>query len=131
MEQLECPFCHLDATRINHESEFAVAFSDGFPVTEGHALVIPKRHVDSLFELSEQEQADLWKLVALVRAELQTKFQPDGFNIGLNDGVAAGQTVMHAHIHIIPRRHGDAADPKGGVRWIIPDKANYWSGGQK
>jgi diadenosine tetraphosphate (Ap4A) HIT family hydrolase len=131
MNQYDCPFCRLDKNRIRMESEFAAAFLDGFPVAQGHTLVIPKRHVASLFELTEKEQAEVWKLVAVVRASLVAELQPDGFNVGLNDGTAAGQTVMHAHVHVIPRRYGDVADPRGGVRWIIPDKAAYWSGGQK
>ena len=89
--------------------------------------MIPLKHVASLFELSATEQADLWQLVASVREQLQGEFNPDGFNVGLNDGTAAGQTVMHAHIHVVPRYVGDVADPRGGVRWIIPEKADYWS----
>lgn len=89
--------------------------------------MIPLKHVASLFELSATEQADLWQLVAAVREQLQREFNPDGFNVGLNDGTAAGQTVMHAHIHVVPRYVGDVADPRGGVRWIIPEKADYWS----
>ncbi len=108
-----------------------MAFLDGFPITPGHTLVIPKRHVASLFELSEDEQAAVWRLVVQMRANLDSEIQPDGFNLGLNDGTAAGQTVMHAHVHIIPRRKGDTADPRGGVRWIFPDKARYWEEGQK
>lgn len=131
MDQHDCPFCRLEKSRTRLESEFAVAFLDGFPVTQGHTLVIPKRHVASLFELTEKEQSEVWKLVADVRPMLVTEFQPNGFNIGLNDGTAAGQTVMHAHVHVIPRRHGDVADPRGGVRWIIPDRAAYWTGEQK
>jgi diadenosine tetraphosphate (Ap4A) HIT family hydrolase len=131
MDHQDCPFCHLEKTRIRVESEFAVAFLDGFPVTEGHTLVIPKRHVTSLFELSDEEQAAVWKLVAQVRATLIAELRPDGFNIGLNDGTSAGQTVMHAHVHIIPRRKGDVVDPRGGVRWIIPGKAQYWGEGHK
>lgn len=131
MDQNVCPFCRLWMNRIRLECEFAVAFFDGVPVSQGHTLVIPKRHVASLFELSDKEQAEVWKLVAQVRAMLVTEFQPDGFNIGLNDGTSAGQTVMHAHVHIIPRRHGDAADPRGGVRSVIPDKAAYGAGGGK
>lgn len=69
----------------------------------------------------------MWSIVAEVRADLQKRHQPDGFNIGLNDGASAGQTVMHAHIHIVPRYAGDVADPRGGVRWVIPAKADYWS----
>ena len=130
MDQPDCPFCRLDKNRILLESEFALAFSDGFPVAQGHTLVIPKRHVASLFELPDDEQGAVWALVAQVRALLFAEHQPDGFNVGLNDGPAAGQTVMHAHVHVIPRRHGDVADPRGGVRWVVPGKAAYWVGGQ-
>lgn len=131
MDQHDCHFCHLEKSRIRVESEFAVAFLDGFPVTQGHTLVIPKRHVASLFELPEMEQAEVWKLVAQVRAMLVGELRPDGFNVGINDGTAAGQTVMHAHVHVIPRRQGDVADPRGGVRWIVPSKAKYWAEGQQ
>src|SRR5262249_3188333 len=124
-----CPFCRLEKDRVLLESEFAVAFPDGFPLTQGHTLVVPKRHVASLFELPDEEQGALWKLVAQVRALLVAELRPDGFNVGLNDGTSAGQTVMHAHAHVIPRRHGDVADPRGGVRWVIPDRAAYWAGG--
>jgi diadenosine tetraphosphate (Ap4A) HIT family hydrolase len=131
MDQHDCPFCRLERSRIRVESEFAVSLLDGFPITQGHTLVIPKRHVASLFELSDEEQAAVWKLVAQVRASLAAELQPDGFNVGINDGTASGQTVMHAHVHIIPRHTGDVADPRGGVRWIMPDKARYWDEGQK
>src|SRR5262245_56389373 len=117
-----CPFCHLEKSRIRLENGFAVAFLDAFPLTEGHTLVIPKRHVASVFDLSEEEQAALWQLVALIRDKLLDELKPDGFNVGLNDGPAAGQTVMHAHVHVIPRRKGDVADPRGGIRWILPGK---------
>jgi diadenosine tetraphosphate (Ap4A) HIT family hydrolase len=126
MDQHGCPFCHLAQSRVHLESEFAAAFLDAFPVSEGHTLVVPKRHVASLFDLPEAEQAALWRLVALVRGKLLAELQPDGFNLGVNDGAAAGQTVMHAHVHIIPRRTGDVADPRGGVRWVLPAKAPYW-----
>jgi diadenosine tetraphosphate (Ap4A) HIT family hydrolase len=108
------------------ENDVAVAFLDAFPVAEGHMLVAPKRHLASLFDLSGEEQAALWRLVALVRAKLMDEIKPDGFNVGVNDGLAAGQTVMHAHVHVIPRRKGDVADPRGGVRWVMPSKASYW-----
>ena len=100
-------------------------------VAEGHSLVVPKRHVASLFDLPDEEQAALWRLVALVRGNLMAELKPDGFNFGVNDGSAAGQTVMHAHVHVIPRRKDDVADPRGGVRWIIPSKAQYWVEGQQ
>jgi len=126
VNQPGCPFCNLPPERILLETQTALAFFDGYPVTEGHALVIPKRHVASVFELPTEELAALWAQVTTVRKLLKDRFDPDAFNIGVNDGAAAGQTVPHAHIHVIPRRNGDAADPRGGIRWIIPDKAKYW-----
>ena len=126
-----CPFCNLHASRIRSENGVAVAFPDAFPITEGHTLVVPKRHVASLFDLTEEEQTVVWRLVALVRAKLMAELKPDAFNVGLNDGPAAGQTVMHAHVHVIPRRKGDSPDPRGGVRWIKPEKARYWDEGEK
>ena len=102
-------------------------FFDGYPITPGHSLVIPRRHIPSLFKLPFDEQLYLWTKVAMVRTLLIENFHPDGFNIGMNDGEAAGQTISHAHIHVIPRYHGDVPDPRGGVRWIIPSKAAYWS----
>ena len=129
MVESDCPFCRLASDRVRLECQFAVAFSDAFPVATGHTLVIPKRHVAGLFELPEVEQAAVWRLVAQVRALLDAESGPDGFNVGLNDGRAAGQTVMHAHVHVIPRRRGDVPDPRGGVRWVVPEKAAYWAGG--
>jgi diadenosine tetraphosphate (Ap4A) HIT family hydrolase len=131
MDQNQCQFCHLEASRILLENDVAAAFLDAFPVAQGHMLVVPKQHVASLFDLSEEEQAAVWRLVALVRAKLKDELKPDGFNVGVNDGPAAGQTVMRAHVHVIPRRKGDVADPRGGVRWIMPKKAQYWGGGQQ
>ena len=131
MNENRCPFCHLEQSRIRLENEVTTAFPDAFPVAEGHMLVVPKRHVASVFDLPEEEQAALWRLVALVRAELLDGLKPDGFNVGVNDGMAAGQTVMHAHVHVIPRWRGDVAAPKGGVRWVVPDKATYWTGGRQ
>lgn len=126
MDQTDCPFCHLEQRRIVLENDFAAAFPDGFPIAEGHTLVVPKRHVASLFDLTAEKQAAVWSLVAQVRGKLMAELKPDGFNIGCNDGKAAGQTVMHAHVHVIPRHLGDTADPRGGVRWILPKKAQYW-----
>ena len=107
-------------------SDAAAAVLDGFPISEGHTLVIPKRHVELLFDLPEDDLAKVWALVAKVRQVLKKKYKPDGFNIGVNEGRAAGQTVSHAHVHIIPRRAGDVPDPRGGIRWVIPGKAKYW-----
>jgi len=108
------------------ESKDSLAILDGFPLTDGHTLVIPKRHVLSVFELPQQQLNDLAAVVAKVRQVLKAKHQPDGFNVGVNDGLAAGQTIAHAHVHVIPRRKGDVPDPRGGIRWIIPQKAKYW-----
>lgn len=124
--QIDCPFCRRQHLSTLIESDFALAMPDGYPTAEGHTLVIPKRHVASVFDLPEDEQAAIWRLVGEVRKRLVEQYRPDGFNVGLNDGSAAGQTVMHARVHVIPRRNGDVTDPRGGVRWVIPDKAAYW-----
>jgi diadenosine tetraphosphate (Ap4A) HIT family hydrolase len=116
----------LPQERILLETETTLAFFDAYPVTEGHTLVIPKRHMASIFELYPKELTMLWAQVATIRRLLVEKYNPDAFNIGVNDGFAAGQTVPHAHIHVVPRRNGDTTDPRGGIRWIMPDKAKYW-----
>jgi len=121
-----CPFCTLPLERIIDSNEFGVAIRDGFPVSPGHTLVIPKRHIGSWFEISNDEQRGLLDLLARAKTDLQEEFKPDGYNIGINDGPPAGQTVPHLHMHLIPRYKGDQEDPRGGVRWIIPDKAKYW-----
>lgn len=122
-----CPFCALSSDRIRIEGKHALVIDDGFPISPGHALIVPRRHVASLFELEERESGELFELLARARSCLLKEQQPDGFNIGINDGVAAGQTVMHLHVHLIPRYLGDQRDPRGGVRWIFPDKADYWT----
>jgi diadenosine tetraphosphate (Ap4A) HIT family hydrolase len=122
----ECPFCNLPLSRILFAREQSLVFRDAFPITLGHTLVIPKRHVKSIFELTIEELAELFQAVREAKDELISELKPDGFNIGINDGVSAGQTVMHLHVHLIPRYYGDKSDPRGGVRWIFPDKAKYW-----
>ena len=122
---MACIFCTAALTIIA-ENEFAIAVADGFPVSPGHTLIIPKRHIASLFEATGEERTALFDLLYAMRSRLQAELKPNGFNIGINDGAAAGQTVMHLHIHLIPRYTGDAPDPRGGVRWIFPDKAAYW-----
>ena len=124
-----CPFCAPDPQRVVASNELAVAIRDGFPVSPGHTLVIPRRHVASLADLTVEEAGAIWSLLAAARSGLDSDFRPDGYNVGVNDGRAAGQTVMHLHVHLIPRFDGDRPDPRGGVRWVIPDKADYWSGG--
>lgn len=121
-----CPFCHLDPGRILTEDKLTVAYRDGFPVSVGHTLIIPRRHVTTLFETTEAEQAALLKSLAATKYLLDKQHRPDGYNIGINHGPAGGQTVPHLHIHLIPRYSGDTADPRGGVRWVLPDRAKYW-----
>jgi len=122
-----CPFCHLPTERILKTTTHSLIIRDGYPLSKGHSLIIPKRHIASLFEASPEEQQDLLQAITWVKTQLDEEFKADGYNIGINDGEAAGQTVMHLHIHIIPRYLGDSKDPRGGVRWIFPDKADYWS----
>jgi len=126
MIQPTCPFCTPDDSDVVLANDLAIAFYDGFPVTPGHCLVVPRRHISSFFETTQEEQAALFDLVAQMRELLLKERRPDGFNVGINDGAAAGQTVMHLHIHLIPRYAGDTEDPRGGVRWIMPVKAPYW-----
>ncbi|NMQ18065.1 HIT family protein [Candidatus Competibacter phosphatis] len=122
-----CPFCNLSQERIVAVSEHMRAIRDAFPISPGHTLLLPRRHVGSLFDLTVVEWVELGQLLARSRTALQAEFRPDGFNVGVNEGVAAGQTVPHLHVHLIPRYQGDRPDPRGGIRWIFPDKARYWS----
>jgi len=121
-----CPFCTLPLERIIDSNDLALVIRDGYPVSRGHTLVIPKRHIGSWFEITQAEQQALLDLLAKAKAVLDTEFKPDGYNIGINDGPTAGQTVPHLHMHLIPRYKSDQEDPRGGVRWIIPEKAKYW-----
>jgi diadenosine tetraphosphate (Ap4A) HIT family hydrolase len=124
----DCPFCTLPSSRIIREDSLCWVIRDGYPVSPGHSLIIPKRHIASWFDLTEEESASLLRQLSEAKTALDAKFKPDGYNIGINEGAAAGQTVFHLHVHLIPRYHGDTADPRGGVRWIIPDKASYYDG---
>ena len=121
-----CPFCHLVNRKIYLENDLSIGILDGFPISNGHSLIIPKRHVGSVFDIQKDELLSLFNLLADVRNKLTEQFSPDGFNIGINDNEAAGQTIDHVHIHLIPRYKGDQKDPRGGIRWIFPDKAKYW-----
>lgn len=105
-----------------------LAVRDGYPVSRGHSLIVPRRHVGSVGEVSLDEQSAMLAMLQRVKAMLDAELRPDGYNIGINDGAAAGQTVMHVHMHVIPRYRADRPDPRGGIRWIIPEKADYWSG---
>jgi diadenosine tetraphosphate (Ap4A) HIT family hydrolase len=121
-----CPFCTLPRDRLVFESALALAIRDGFPVSPGHTLIVPRRHVASFFETTPEEQAAMLKLLTLAKIDLDQRLRPAGYNVGVNDGHAAGQTVMHVHIHLVPRYPGDRDDPRGGVRWVLPEKAAYW-----
>ena len=121
-----CPFCDPPENRIIYEDDGAVALWDGFPVSPGHSLIVPRRHVATWFEATQEEQIAVLRGIELAKREIEKQHQPDGYNIGVNAGEAAGQTVPHLHVHLIPRYHGDCGDPRGGVRWIMPDKAKYW-----
>jgi diadenosine tetraphosphate (Ap4A) HIT family hydrolase len=107
--------------------DHGVVIRDAYPVSRGHTLIIPKRHVGSFFHLTDEERVALLALLSSAKGAVDAEFGPDGYNIGINDGAAAGQTIPHLHIHLIPRYSGDHSDPRGGVRWIFPDKADYWT----
>ena len=121
-----CPFCTLPTERITDSNKFGVVIRDGYPISAGHTLIIPKRHVGSFFETTQDEKLALLALLESAQKELKKMLNPPSFNIGINDGKEAGQTVPHLHIHLIPRYESDITDPRGGVRWIIPEKAKYW-----
>jgi diadenosine tetraphosphate (Ap4A) HIT family hydrolase len=123
MQTNPCPFCSIKTYIL--ENELAYAIFDQYPVNEGHALIIPKRHVSNYFDTSTEEKKALHELVEQVRVLQLDRFAPDGFNVGINCGEAAGQTIFHAHIHVIPRYKGDVNNPRGGVRGVIPSKQSY------
>ena len=122
----KCPFCNVEPEReIIASSSFSMAFFDGFPVSPGHVLIIPRRHVASFFELTLEERIDMLNLADDVKRIVDDKFHPDGYNIGVNIGEAAGQSIFHVHMHLIPRYSGDVPNPRGGVRGVIPARQNY------
>ena len=123
-----CPFCRRVERRTDliAARDAAVAFPDAHPLSLGHCLVVPIRHEPDFFELTSDEQDDIWELVWEVRELLVVERKTAAFNIGVNVGRPAGQTVRHAHVHLIPRYKGDVPDPRGGVRWVIPERARYW-----
>jgi len=121
-----CPFCSLPQSRVIDSSPLGLVIRDAFPISPGHTLIIPKRHVGSFFDLEADERAELLALLCQAKVVADKEFSPQAYNIGINDGAAAGQTVPHLHLHMIPRFEGDLPDPRGGVRWVIPEKAKYW-----
>ena len=119
------PFLEVPESAWVASNPKAFAIRDNYPVTPGHTLVIPHREVETWFDATPAEKHSLMSLVEEVKTQLDAEFHPDGYNIGFNTGAAAGQTVFHLHIHVIPRYEGDMADPRGGVRHVIPSKGNY------
>lgn len=121
-----CLFCNIDTEKIIAENEQAYAIRDGFPVTCMHSLIIPKRHVEDYFSLSQSELLACDDLIKQLRDDiLREDPLVEGFNVGMNSGEVAGQTIFHCHIHLIPRRKGDVENPRGGVRHLIPGKGFY------
>jgi diadenosine tetraphosphate (Ap4A) HIT family hydrolase len=125
----KCLFCEIekriDESRIIYQDSTWIAILDNYPVSKGHTLLIPKRHCKSYFDLNFIELESVGVTIGVIKRLLDTKYKPDGYNIGINCGEAAGQTVPHCHIHIIPRYNGDCENPRGGVRGVIPEKQHY------
>ena len=121
-----CPFCDPDSDRVFLVSDLIIGLWDKYPVSPGHALLVPRRHVPGWFDASEEERQALTAALENARDKILEQHRPDGFNIGVNSGEAAGQTIFHLHVHLIPRYKGDQEDPRGGVRRLIPTKARYW-----
>lgn len=125
---MNCFFCDIQKEKdlqVFLESENFIARFDGFPVSKGHCEIISRKHVDSFFDLTDREGVEIMYLIRRVREILDREFAPNAYNIGINDGEAAGRTIPHFHLHIIPRYKGDVKNPRGGVRNVIPYKADY------
>jgi diadenosine tetraphosphate (Ap4A) HIT family hydrolase len=121
----QCPFCQPKDRKCLIESKLSYAIFDAYPVTLGHLLVIPRRHISDFFDLYPHEVEDLMRLLWHAKEYVAREYQPDGFNVGINVNTAAGQTIPHVHIHLIPRNTGDVEDPTGGVRGVIPWQSKY------
>ncbi len=122
-------FDDIPESDIIHSTTSFIVIRDRYPVSQGHSLIISRRRdAETFFDLSFDEQAEMLQLIGIVKKELDEAFAPDAYNIGMNCGSAAGQTVMRFHCHVIPRFEGDVEDPRGGVRWCVPDKGNYLTG---
>jgi len=123
-----CLFCDRDNSEKNTiivENELFYAREDNFPVSKGHSEIVPKKHVESFFELNDDELVQMFDLIKKTKNIMQERHNPDAFNIGINDGEEAGRSIHHLHIHLIPRYKGDVEIPKGGVRNVIPEKGDY------
>lgn len=120
-----CIFCEMDSNRKIYENSYVFVILDGYPVSQGHSLIITKRHVSNYFDLTLDEKQAIDQALIHMKKQLDELYHPDGYNIGINNGEAAGQTVMHLHVHLIPRYVGDMPNPRGGVRGVIPGKQKY------
>jgi diadenosine tetraphosphate (Ap4A) HIT family hydrolase len=123
----DCPLCAaLAAGAAVVANHHAAVIPDAFPLSPGHHLVLCRRHEPDYFALTSEEVDAVWELVAETQKLVVGRWHPDGFNVGVNVGEAAGQTIGHMHVHVIPRYRGDMPDPRGGIRWVLPDRAPYW-----
>ena len=123
---MTCPFCTLPQERILYEDEYFLIIKDGYPVTEHHSLIITKQHDLLLSNMSNKQLLYMHRAIRAAKDQIiELDSSVTGFNVGINEGADAGQTVMHFHCHIIPRRNGDMENPRGGVRGVIPDKQKY------
>ena len=122
---MKCIFCNIDKKEILFENELAIAFFDAMPVSKGHTLIIPKRHSENYFELTKEEISAMFELSKKVKEHLDNLYHPDGYNVGFNVNEAGGQSVMHTHMHVIPRYAGDVPHPRGGIRKIVKEKQPF------
>lgn len=123
MSETTCPFCNSEEAVL--KNDLAYTRYDIYPVSKGHTLIVPHRHVSDFFDLTLEERSAIFELVDETKTLLDKEYQPDGYNIGINVGESAGQTVWHVHVHVIPRYKGDMKEPRGGVRGVIPEKQKY------
>ncbi|MFW6318989.1 MAG: HIT family protein [Bacillota bacterium] len=121
---MRCIFCQKPSHQY-YENALVYAVLDGYPVTHGHTLIITKRHVKTYFDLTYDEKMAIDDAIMIIKKRLDDKYHPDGYNIGINNNKAAGQTIFHLRVHLIPRYEGDTPNPKGGVRGVIPNKQQY------
>ena len=124
-----CPFCQDFEGRVAFEEDLILGLWDKYPLSPGHLLIVPRRHVPTWLEATAEEQSAITRAIETARGIVEEKHTPDGYNIGMNLGEAAGQTVFHLHLHVIPRYKGDSDDPRGGIRLLMPEKAPYWEDG--
>ena len=124
---MTCIFCDrlMNNGEVVFENTLALAYNDKNPVSKGHMIFITKRHAETFFDINKEEREAIFQLVEMAKEKLDREYKPDGYNIGLNCGISAGQSVMHIHLHLIPRYNGDVENPRGGVRGVIPHKRDY------